>query len=121
MSMINFSSYFYSLEIGEDENHSEDLNEALNEAQRLRNYDYFLIDDFYKEYSIKLTNELGKRYDVKTLRRYRQFYLLIEKGAPVARQLSWSHYQELIPVKDIYKINYYINITINNHHSNEDE
>ena len=68
-----------------------------------------------KQYSIKLTNELGKRYDVKTLRRYRQFYLLIEKGAPVARQLSWSHYQELIPVKDIYKINYYINITINNH------
>ena len=29
-------------------------NEALNEAQRIRNYDYLLIDEFYKDYSIKL-------------------------------------------------------------------
>ena len=29
-------------------------NEALNEAQRIRNYDYMLIDDFYKDYSSKL-------------------------------------------------------------------
>ena len=29
-------------------------NEALNEAQRIRNYDYLLIDEFYKEYSAKL-------------------------------------------------------------------
>ena len=29
-------------------------NEALNEAQRIRNYDYLLIDEFYKDYSTKL-------------------------------------------------------------------
>lgn len=38
----------------------------------------------------------------------RQFYLLIEKGAPIGHQLSWSHYRELIPLKDINVIKYYI-------------
>ena len=68
-----------------------------------------------KQYSIKLIREVDKKYNTTLLKRIRQFYLLIEKGAPVARQLSWSHYQELIPVKDIDKIYYYINITIKNH------
>ena len=61
-----------------------------------------------KEYSKKLTNELGKKYDVSTLRRMRQFYHMIEKGAPLGHQLSWSHYRELLPIKDINKIKYYI-------------
>ncbi|MBR7042158.1 MAG: hypothetical protein IKI04_01515 [Bacilli bacterium] len=38
----------------------------------------------------------------------RQFYLMVEKGVPVAHQLTWSHYCELLPIKDINKINYYI-------------
>lgn len=38
----------------------------------------------------------------------RQFYILIQKGAQAAHQLSWSHYQALLPLKDIDKINYYI-------------
>ena len=40
----------------------------------------------------------------------RQFYHLIEKGAPLGHQLSWSHYRELIPLKDINAIKYYINL-----------
>ena len=40
----------------------------------------------------------------------RQFYLLIEKGATLSHQLSWSHYIELIPLKNINEVNYYINI-----------
>ena len=43
----------------------------------------------------------------------RQFYLIIEKSQPVADQLTWRHYQELLPIKDINKINYYITISIN--------
>ena len=42
----------------------------------------------------------------------RQFYWMIEKGAPLAHQLSWSHYVELIPIKDINIIIYYIDICI---------
>lgn len=63
-----------------------------------------------KELLDKLTNELGKKFDETTLKRIRQFYSLIKKGAPLVHQLTWSHYQELLPLKEINKINYYINI-----------
>ena len=62
------------------------------------------------EYSKKLTLELGKGYNVTNLKRYRQFYLLIQKGATLSHQLSWSYYSELIPLKNINVINYYINL-----------
>ena len=62
------------------------------------------------KYSMKLVNELGKKYNTTNLKRMRQFYLIIEKGALMGHQLSLSHYKELIPLKDIDKINYYIEI-----------
>ena len=71
-------------------------------------------DGLIKEYSNKLYTELGKKYDVTTLKRYRQFYLVIEKGATMSHQLNWSHYSELLPLKDINEINYYINVTEKN-------
>ena len=71
-------------------------------------------DGLIKEYSKRLTNELGKKYNLTLLKRIRQFYTLIKKGAPMAHQLAWSHYQELIPLNDIDKINYYINKCIQN-------
>ena len=67
-----------------------------------------------KKYSIKLINEVDKKYNTTNLKRMRQFYLMIEKGALIGHQLSWSHYKELIPLKDINKINYYVNIRENN-------
>ena len=66
-------------------------------------------DNLIKEYSKKLTLELGKGYTVSALKRMRQFYIIIQKGATLWHQLSWSHYRELLPIKDINKINYYIN------------
>ena len=66
-----------------------------------------------KEYSKKLTKELGKSYTYTSLSRMRQFYLVFKNIAPPA-QLSWSHYQELLPIKDKNKRNYYINECINN-------
>ncbi len=62
-----------------------------------------------KEYSIKLKMELNRKYSTTVLKRMRQFYLLIQKGATLSHQLSWSHYSELISLSDISKINYYIN------------
>ena len=66
-----------------------------------------------KKYSERLVNELGKKYNVRTLRRIRQFYLVIgdKIWSPVATNLTWSHYSELLPLKDINEINYYIKIT----------
>ena len=46
-------------------------NEALNEAQRIRNYDYMLIDDFYKDYSSKLVPIFEKLF---TLSKHGRFY-----------------------------------------------
>ena len=66
-----------------------------------------------KEYSERLTKELGKGYTSSALKRIRKFYLIIKKGAPLAHQLSWSHYQELLPLNDLRKITYYIKICIN--------
>ncbi len=60
-----------------------------------------------KEYSNKLLNE-NIKYSPSSLKRMRQFYLSIEKGARFAHQLSWSHYQALLPIKNINIINYYI-------------
>ena len=51
-------------------------------------------DNLIKDYSIKLTNEIGKKYNITTLKRMRQFYCLIEKGAPVVHQLTWPYYCE---------------------------
>ena len=66
-------------------------------------------DGLIKEFSKRLTNELGRKYDYTSLSRMRQFYVLFKNIAPLAQQLTWSHYQELLPLKDINKINYYIN------------
>ena len=46
----------------------------------------------------------------------KQFYNMFkdEKVSPLATQLTWSHYSELLSIKDINKLTYYINIAINN-------
>ena len=69
-------------------------------------------DGLIKEYSERLYNELGKKYDITTLKRYRQFYLKIEKGAALRHQLSWTHYRELLTLDNINELNYYVEITI---------
>ena len=69
-------------------------------------------DGLIREYSTKLTNELGKGYTISSLKRMRQLFVIIQKGATLSHQLTWSHYSEIITIYDINKINYYINITI---------
>ena len=46
-------------------------------------------DGLIKEYSKKLSEELGEKYNITTLKRMRQFYLIIEKGATLWHQLTW--------------------------------
>ena len=65
-----------------------------------------------KEYYERLFNDTGRKYNITALKRIRQFYLVVEKGVPLAHQLTWSHYCELLPLKDINEINYYVKITI---------
>ena len=65
-----------------------------------------------KEYSKKLTIDIGKGYGVSNLKRMRQFYYLIEKGVAMPHPLTWSHILLLLPINQIEKINYYIEISI---------
>ena len=66
-----------------------------------------------KEYSRKLTLELGKGYSSRNLWIMLNFYVLIEKVQTVSAQLTWSHYIELLKLKGINEINYYIYISEN--------
>lgn len=65
-----------------------------------------------QEYSKKLTNELGKIYSVRLLFRMKKFYIFCcnQKLPTLSAHLSWSHYDELLKLKDINIINYYIQI-----------
>ena len=53
-----------------------------------------------KKYSEKLTKELGKGYTETNLKYRRQFYLFIQKGHTLCDKLTWSHYRELLKIKD---------------------
>ncbi len=64
-----------------------------------------------KEYSRRLTLELGKGYSERNLKYMRKFYIF-QKGQPLAAQLSWSHYIIILSIEDKYKRNYYINKAI---------
>ena len=70
-----------------------------------------------REYSIRLTNEFNKSYNITTLKRIRKFYIMVEKGATLWHQLSWSHYRILITLDSIDKINYYAKISSDNLYS----
>jgi len=63
-----------------------------------------------KEYSKKITNELGKGYSQRNLWLMLKFYRINKKVQTVSAQLSWSHYCELMSLENLKEINYYIEI-----------
>ena len=73
-------------------------------------------DNIIEEYSKKLVVEVGKKYNSRTLRRIRQFYkkFNIENWSPLATNLTWSHYTELLSIKDKNKLLYYLTLATNN-------
>ena len=85
-----------------------EIGRLLNEAGG--KYGQNIID----EYSKKLVIEVGKKYNRRTLFRMKQFYNMFsdEKVSPLATQLTWSHYVELLPIKDVNKLLYYLNASI---------
>ena len=70
-------------------------------------------DELIKDFSKKLVLECGKKYNERTLRRIRQFYLFFknEKWSTMSTKICWSHFTELLSIKDNNKIKYYIRIT----------
>ncbi len=48
----------------------------------------------------KLSAEFGRGFDIRELRRYRQFYLLFLKWDALRPELTWTHYRTLIRVEN---------------------
>ena len=65
-----------------------------------------------KQYSENLMIEVGKKYNERNLRYMRQFYEIFSnvKWNPLGSKLSWSHFRELLIVKNIDAIMYYIDV-----------
>lgn len=64
-----------------------------------------------KQYSEKLMIEVGKKYTERNLRYMRQLYEMITetKWNAMRSKLCWSHYREVLSLKDIHEIRYYLN------------
>ena len=90
-----------------------DLNTYYNVGKLLSEAGKYYGEGIIKEYSKRLTNELGKGYSERNLQLMRKYYKFIhhQKTQTVSANLSYSHYSELLSLKDINKINYYIKIT----------
>ena len=63
-----------------------------------------------KEYSERLTKELGKGYTERNLRNMRSFYIKFKKWHTLCAELSWSHYRYLLQINDENEFNYYVMI-----------
>ena len=87
-----------------------DLNTYYNVGKLLSEAGKHYGEGIIKEYSIKLVIEVGRKYNYTLLKNARSFYYMIQKSPTMSDLLTWSHYIELLPIKDINKINYYIKI-----------
>lgn len=67
-------------------------------------------DDIIGKYSKRLSLEIDKKYNSRTLRRMRQLYQFFEKQkwSPVGTDLSISHIRQLFGLNDRNEINYYV-------------
>ncbi len=89
-----------------------DLSTYYNIGKLLTEAGKHYGEGIIKEYSNRLTKELGKGYGLSSLKNMRKFYILFSKSQAVPDQLTWSHYIELLKLNDVESINYYINISI---------
>lgn len=90
----------------------KDYGKNKYELQKYYNVGKLLVEagnqygeSIIKEYSNRLTKELGSKYSVRYLFDIRKLYQLHQLGA----QLTMSHCQILFLLKDDIEIDYYIN------------
>ena len=87
-----------------------DLQTYYNVGKMLSEAGKHYGEGIIKEYSKKLTNELGKGYTQSRLRYFRRFYVIFSKCPTLSDKLSYSHYCEIMWLNQ-EKINYYIKIS----------
>ena len=87
-----------------------DLNSYYNVGKLLLDAGNQYGENIIKEYSLRLTEDLGPGYSQRNLRNMRQFYKVFQKWQTLSAKLSWSHYCEILWFDD-NKFQYYIKIT----------
>lgn len=87
-----------------------DLNTYYNVGKLLLDAGNQYGESIIKEYSLRLTEDLGPGYSQRNLRNMRQFYKVFQKWQTLSAKLSWSHYCEILWFDD-NKFQYYIKIT----------
>ena len=92
-----------------------DLNTYFNVGKMLAEAGKHDGENIIGDYASRLGKELNKKYNERTLRRYRQFYNFATnlKWSAMPTKLSWSHITELMVLSDEDEINYYINVVNN--------
>ena len=90
-----------------------DLTTYYNVGKLLSEAGKHYGEGIIREYSRKLTIELGTKYSIRVLYKMLKFYnfMVVEKLPTLSAKLTWSHYDELLKLNDIDEINYYIMIT----------
>ena len=88
-----------------------EIGKLLIEAQGGEEHDTY-GNKLIKTWSVELTEKFGKGYDASNLRRFRQFYSEFKMCGPLGHILTWTNIRLLLPIKDINKRNYYINMCI---------
>jgi len=79
------------------------------EGNKRAKYGDLLIDGI----SDKLTREFGKGFSKRNLERMRNFYRCYPIATTLSSQLNWSHYVELIKIKEKNKRDFYMHECIN--------
>ena len=87
-----------------------DLNTYYNVGKLLLDAGNQYGESIIKEYSLRLTEDLGPGYSQRNSKNMRQFYKVSQKWQTVSAKLSWSHYCEILWFDD-NKFQYYIKIT----------
>ena len=88
-----------------------DLTTYYNVGKLLSEAGKHYGEGIIKEYSRKLTSELGRGYTATNLKLMRQFFIF-SKSHTLCDQLTWSHYRTLITLKDDSKLNFFIKLII---------
>lgn len=86
-----------------------DLNSYYNVGKLLSDAGNQYGESIIKEYSLRLTEDLGPGYSQRNLRNMRQFYKVSQKWQTLSAKLSWSHYCEILWFDD-NKFQYYVKI-----------
>ena len=84
-----------------------DLNTYYNIGKLLKEAGKHYGEGIIKKYSIKLTEKKKKKYSYRTLN-YMVKYYSFQKMQSMTANLSWGHWIELLSIKDVNKIIYYI-------------